>query len=93
MLIRNIYVFVNSNIGFLILNVVLSKVLFSLLTDITLFRTELTSGHIYDLMRFAIGCFSCWILSFIDASILYHFIKGQAVIKLYVIFNAIEVCT
>lgn len=54
-------------------------------------KTELTPGHVYDLMRFVIGCFSCWILSFIDASILYHFIKGQAVIKLYVIFNAIEI--
>ena len=34
---------------------------------------------------------SCVILSYIDASQLYHSIRGQAVIKLYVIFNLLDV--
>lgn len=33
-----------------------------------------------------------YFLHYVDASRLYHSIRGQAVIKLYVIFNVLEVC-
>ncbi len=35
---------------------------------------------------------ACFLLQDIDASRLYHSIRGQAIIKLYVIFNALEIC-
>jgi hypothetical protein len=53
--------------------------------------TMITPSHVYDLLRFIIGFICFIVLLQIDASIVYHFIKGQAVIKLYVIFNAIEI--
>lgn len=45
----------------------------------------------YDLMRGAILLGSCWVLAHIDISMAYHYIRGQAVFKLYVIFNLLEV--
>lgn len=35
---------------------------------------------------------TCFLLQNVDASRLYHSIRGQAIIKLYVIFNALEIC-
>jgi hypothetical protein len=41
----------------------------------------------------AVMCLICFlVLQFTDASVLYHFIRGQAALKLYVIFNVLEVC-
>lgn len=34
---------------------------------------------------------TCWALMFFDASRMYHWIRGQAAIKLYVIYNVLEV--
>ncbi|KAJ5168648.1 uncharacterized protein N7482_004242 [Penicillium canariense] len=34
---------------------------------------------------------TCWALMYIDASRMYHWIRGQAAIKLYVIYNVLEV--
>jgi len=45
----------------------------------------------YDLMRGAILAGSCWLLTYIDISMAYHSIRGQALFKLYVIFNLLEV--
>ena len=48
--------------------------------------------HIYDLMRgmmFIIGCLS---LSYINMSQVYHFIRGQGMIKLYVLTAMLEIC-
>lgn len=47
--------------------------------------------HSYDLMRGAIFLFGCITLKFINMSELYHFIRGQSMIKLYVLTAMIEV--
>lgn len=46
-----------------------------------------------DLLKFALVMTTIALLIFMDASRLYHLIRGQAVIKLYVIFNVLEVCS
>ena len=34
----------------------------------------------------------CWVLlTYVDVSVLYHTVRGQSVIKLYVIYNMLEV--
>ena len=34
----------------------------------------------------------CWLLlTYVDVSVLYHTVRGQSVIKLYVIYNMLEV--
>lgn len=34
----------------------------------------------------------CWVLlTYVDVSVLYHIVRGQSVIKLYVIYNMLEV--
>ena len=38
-----------------------------------------------------IGC-ALYLLGFVDASRVYHSIRGQSAIKLYVIFNVMEMC-
>lgn len=58
-----------------------------------LFRTRaLTSSEKTDLMKGVLILASSFFLQHIDASKLYHSIRGQAIIKLYVIFNALEIC-
>ena len=47
--------------------------------------------HICDLLKALIIGIVCFLLTFMDSSILYHSIRGQAVIKLYVIFNVLEI--
>ena len=46
---------------------------------------------LYDLMRGVIFCGCCYILQYVDVSMVYHYIRGQSVIKLYVIYNVLEV--
>lgn len=48
-------------------------------------------AHAYDLLRFAIAAVSVVLLSTVHMSIVYHFIRGQTFIKLYVIFNMLEI--
>ena len=48
-------------------------------------------GHIVDLLKAAVILSTSYFLSFIDPSILYHSIRGQSMVKLYVIFNVCEV--
>lgn len=53
--------------------------------------SSLSSNHKADLLQGAVIIFSCIILMKFDASRMYHSIRGQAAIKLYVIYNALEV--
>eukprot|EP01135_Chromosphaera_perkinsii_P005232 Nk52_evm1s327 gene=Nk52_evmTU1s327 len=54
-------------------------------------QTKMTSREICDLMRGCLVLACLCALRFMDASRLYHFVRGQAVIKLYVIFNMLEI--
>ncbi|KUJ12332.1 DUF747-domain-containing protein [Mollisia scopiformis] len=53
--------------------------------------SSLSSYHKADLLQGAVIICSCMILMKLDASRMYHSIRGQAAIKLYVIFNVLEV--
>ncbi|KAF4632980.1 hypothetical protein G7Y89_g5149 [Cudoniella acicularis] len=53
--------------------------------------SSLSSNHKADLLQGAVIICSCLILMKFDASRMYHGIRGQAAIKLYVIYNALEV--
>ncbi|KAG9243477.1 eukaryotic membrane protein family-domain-containing protein [Calycina marina] len=54
--------------------------------------STLSSNHKADLLQGLVIICSCVILLKLDASRMYHSIKGQAAIKLYVIYNLLEVC-
>ncbi|KIN01186.1 hypothetical protein OIDMADRAFT_198449 [Oidiodendron maius Zn] len=54
--------------------------------------SSLLSSHKADLLQGAVIICSCIILMKLDASRMYHSIRGQAAIKLYVIYNVLEVC-
>lgn len=54
--------------------------------------SSLSSYHKADLLQGAVIVCSCMILMKLDGSRMYHSIRGQAAIKLYVIFNVLEVC-
>ncbi|KAL9103293.1 MAG: hypothetical protein Q9187_009023, partial [Circinaria calcarea] len=45
-----------------------------------------------DILKGLLILISCAILMYFDASMMYHSIRGQAAIKLYVIYNVLEVC-
>ncbi|KAL5037228.1 hypothetical protein BDV3_006753 [Batrachochytrium dendrobatidis] len=45
-----------------------------------------------DLIKGALVFICTYILHYFDASRLYHSVRGQALIKLYVIFNVLEIC-
>ncbi|PWN28054.1 DUF747-domain-containing protein [Jaminaea rosea] len=52
----------------------------------------LHSSHKCDILKMALVVLSCFILSRItDASKMYHSVRGQDVVKLYVIFNVMEI--
>ena len=44
-----------------------------------------------DILKGLLILISCYILMYFDASMMYHNIRGQAAMKLYVIYNALEV--
>ena len=52
---------------------------------------KMTTREICDLLRGSLVLACLCMLKFMDASRLYHFVRGQAVIKLYVIFNMLEI--
>ncbi|KAI9748106.1 MAG: hypothetical protein M1835_001887, partial [Candelina submexicana] len=54
--------------------------------------STLSPIHKADLLKGLVVLFSCLILMRFDASRMYHGIRGQAAIKLYVIYNVLEVC-
>lgn len=45
----------------------------------------------YDLVRGLTIVLACYVLSFVQISRVYHYIRGEAIIKLYVIFNILEI--
>jgi hypothetical protein len=53
--------------------------------------SSLSTNHKADLLQGAVIICSCIILMKLDASRMYHSIRGQAAIKLYVIYNVLEV--
>ena len=54
--------------------------------------SKLEPEHRADILKGLLILFSCIILMYFDASRMYHGIRGQAAIKLYVIYNVLEVC-
>lgn len=44
-----------------------------------------------DILKGLLMIATCWVLMYFDASRMYHWIRGQAAIKLYVIYNVLEV--
>ncbi|KAI9102457.1 eukaryotic membrane protein family-domain-containing protein [Phlyctochytrium arcticum] len=55
-------------------------------------KGHLKSAQKCDLMRGALIIICCYLLRHYDASQIYHSVRGQALIKLYVIFNVLEIC-
>ncbi|XP_041368796.1 transmembrane anterior posterior transformation protein 1 homolog isoform X2 [Gigantopelta aegis] len=55
-------------------------------------RRYLESAHICDLLKGIILFVVCLILDHIDTSMMYHLVRGQSVIKLYVFYNMLDVC-
>lgn len=53
--------------------------------------SSLSSFHKADLLQFAVIIVSSLILTQLDASRMYHFIRAQSAVKLYVIYNLVEV--
>lgn len=53
--------------------------------------SSLTSIDKADILKGLLLLISCSILMYFDPSMMYHSIRGQATIKLYVIYNALEV--
>ncbi|EDO43155.1 predicted protein, partial [Nematostella vectensis] len=57
-----------------------------------IFRTRLLEPtQICDLLKGCIMMVACLLLEYVDFSVLYHIVRGQSVIKLYVIYNMLEV--
>lgn len=55
-------------------------------------KTHLHSSHKCDILKTLLIIFACYILSRItDTSKMYHSVRGQDVVKLYVIFNVLEI--
>ena len=54
--------------------------------------SALRPDHKADILQGLLIIISCTILMYFDASRMYHGIRGQAAIKLYVIYNVLEVC-
>jgi len=54
--------------------------------------SALLPSHKADILKGLLVIFSCGILMRFDASRMYHGIRGQSAIKLYVIYNVLEVC-
>eukprot|EP01137_Pigoraptor_chileana_P013293 Opistho-2@66620 len=66
---------------------------FRLLFSILMLKSEsrLSAVQKCDILRCGIIMIVCYVLSLVDASRLYHFIRGQSVLKLYVIYNVTEI--
>jgi len=54
--------------------------------------SSLTANHKADLLHGMLIVVSCILLNRFDASRVYHFIRGQSAIKLYVIYSVLEIC-
>ena len=54
-------------------------------------RQHLEAAQVCDILKFVLIVVCCWLLQYVDISMLYHIVRGQAVIKLYIIYNMLEV--
>ncbi|ESO95163.1 hypothetical protein LOTGIDRAFT_82778, partial [Lottia gigantea] len=54
-------------------------------------RRYLESAQICDLLKGLVFVSCCCIVNYIDTSMMYHLVRGQAVIKLYVLHNMLDV--
>ncbi|XP_071506645.1 transmembrane anterior posterior transformation protein 1 homolog [Diadema antillarum] len=54
-------------------------------------RSRLKAAEICDLLKVIILVVCTYLLDKLDISMLYHIVRGQAVIKLYIIYNMLEV--
>ena len=54
-------------------------------------RTKARIGNVIDVLHFSILVFTGTFLSLFDISWVYHQIRGQSVIKLYVVFNVMKI--
>ena len=51
----------------------------------------LEPAELCDLLKGVILISCCIIMNYVDVSMMYHLIRGQAIIKLYIFFNMLEV--
>lgn len=54
-------------------------------------QNVLQPAEICDLLKGAILVIAATLMAYVDTSMLYHIIKSQSVIKLYIFFNMLEV--
>lgn len=52
---------------------------------------EWTAAETWDLLKIVIIAVASFIMQFVDTSMLYHLVRGQGVIKLYIFYNMLEV--
>ena len=52
----------------------------------------LDPAEICDLLKGIVLIVCCVVMHYIDVSMMYHIIRGQTVIKLYIFFNMLDVC-
>lgn len=57
------------------------------------YKKWLKPAEICDLLKVSILVLCSLMMSYIDTSVIYHLIKSQSVIKLYIFYNMLEVCT
>uniref|UniRef100_A0A915NEX6 Protein TAPT1 homolog n=1 Tax=Meloidogyne floridensis TaxID=298350 RepID=A0A915NEX6_9BILA len=50
-----------------------------------------TAADTCDILKVVIIVCSCWFMQFADTSMMYHLVRGQGVIKLYIFYNMLEV--
>ncbi|KAJ3113030.1 hypothetical protein HK100_002125 [Physocladia obscura] len=55
-------------------------------------KKRLTTSQKCDLMKGLLVGICCYMLENVDGSRLYHSVRGQSTVKLYVIFNCLEIC-
>ncbi|KAJ3214400.1 hypothetical protein HK099_006892 [Clydaea vesicula] len=56
------------------------------------FLVPFSSSHKVDIVKGLLLLSGIYLVHSLDASIIYHSIRGQSVLKLYVIFNVLEIC-
>ncbi|ELU04873.1 hypothetical protein CAPTEDRAFT_5824 [Capitella teleta] len=54
-------------------------------------RRILEPAQICDILKGLVLILCCVLLNYVDVSMMYHLIRGQAIIKLYIFFNMLEV--
>ena len=62
-----------------------------ILSSLTSPGRVLEPAQICDLLKGVIIILCCVLMEYVDVSMMYHLIRGQAIIKLYIFFNMLEV--